>query len=470
MNVRPSFSIRIAAAVLALQPTVSSLAAAAPGVKPAPESGLNIVLDASESMCGYFSQEDANRTIQSIVGKAVGFTDRAAGDRFYLLKQASKKTIDPTSDLVEARSTIKADAQHISHVPNRQGAGCSPFNGVGSDIASIFEPKSPVRSAHSLVLVTDAQLSGDERERFVEGFTNWALAGKQAGESLRAGFAYAEVPFEGRYFPVSDPESKRREAGYSIGKHERPLFIFWFAHSDKRLKEIKEFVDTIATPELQKRGKAGIQHLLPILATGNEPFVRNWTPTPDLGKLLDSSATLTFPDGTKRNKAMLAQCLKVLINPRDITVQASKPCPDDKQLFDGVASADLHVKMRANDQLKTEIARTGEGGGGDVLWKLTPKTIARASSFQLNTVLREGGSSVLSLRDQSMDSDFCKGLGATAGKEAAIEACLARLQGRTFQVDLLAEQLLNRQKRVTGDLLAPLNAMAYPLLFTWKAR
>jgi hypothetical protein len=72
-----------------------------------------------------------------------------------------------------------------------------------------------------------------------------------------------------------------------------------------------------------------------------------------------------------------------------------------------------------------------------------------------------------------MDSDHCpkaRGVSANqaASETAADEACGARLEGKTYQLDLLVDQLLTRARPMADELLDEL--YKEPFVFTFRVR
>lgn len=452
--------------VLSAQPAMAADPAVASADKRAP-AGLSVVIDASESMCGYYSPQE-RQAVLALVRKGVVLTDQDAGNRLFLLKQANSKSVDAARDIIEAPKNLQASADNLRGASERGGAACQPFNGAGSNLELIFDPKSATRQSHTMVLVTDAQLAEAAREKLLDGFTAWAMQARNAGETPSAGFAVASVPFKGRYFPVADPEPKRREGGYALPLHDRPLFVFWFARSDTYLPAIREFIDILAPAASQSDGKAAVQHLLPVLATGTGLFTQKWQAQPPLEQLVSVSFGPPSMYDRSRSERIVRACISPpRMSGNRIEVVANKLCSDGKPLFEGFSSMDVVVTGTGNAYLKTSVVAAG--GDKKPEFRISPQTVGKPVPFQLNAVLVEGAARTASMRDRSVDSDFCRPV-ADAKAGALDEACLAKLQSRTFQADVLAEQLIHRQQRVVGDLLAPLNKMPYTFVFSVKAK
>lgn len=431
-------------------------------------AGLSVIVDASESMCGYYSPE-GRQTVLALVRKGVVLTDQDAGSRLFLLKQTASRSVDAAHDIVEAPKNLQALAENMRGASERGGAACQPFNGAGSNLELIFDPKSVTRHSHTMVLVTDAQLGEAAREKFLDGFTAWAMKATTSGETPSAGFAVSSVPFKGRYFPEADPDPKRRERGYALPEHDRPLFVFWFADSEKFIPAIREFIDILAPVAAQAEGKAAVQHLLPVLATGGGLFTQKWQAQPTLEQLVSVNfGPLSMYDKSRSDRTVRACISPPKVSGNRIEILANKVCGDGKPFFDGFSSMDVTIVGTGNIYIKTSvIAADGESKKPE--FRISPQTVGKPVAFQLRGVLAEGTSQTASMRERSVNSDFCRPVaGAKAG--VADEACLARLQGKTFQADVLADQLIHRQQRIVGDLLVPLNKAQYSFVFTVKNR
>jgi hypothetical protein len=429
--------------------------------------GIDVVVDASESMCGFFHAQDPKGIMLSLLRKGVVLTDNQVGDHLYLLRQVSKHSVDPARDVMPAPQTILATAQNMSQSGNTMG--CQPFAGVDSSMELIFDPKSPTRQADSMILITDAQFDEPDRARFLDGFTGWAQDAQKAGESTYAGFAFTTVPFHGRYFPVSDPDRARRAAGYPLATHERPLFVFWFARSARFLDKIQDFVATLEPDDAT--AKSNVQHLLPGLQTGNEPFSQPWSAAPPLGRLIEGTPVFVINVYDKsRTESMLRQCLSVAVRDDGIDVTARKACHDGKPFFDSVSWVDVKVKTKSTSLIQTSIESRSSGKDPDVVGRITPTTARTTETFRLHSAFPDDTQTVISINDHSIESDFCPPPHTAAASHvvAVDSACVAKLQGRTFQADILVAQLIERQKRIVANEFDGLNNITYTLKFQSK--
>ncbi|WP_438394947.1 hypothetical protein [Caballeronia sp. DA-9] len=452
-----------AASSVSAEQTATTTAAAATAT--ATRGGIHVVLDASESMCGFFHAQDPKRVMLTLLRKGVVLTDDQAGNQLYLLKQTSKHDANPLHDVVAAPPTIQATAENMSHAPNK--SSCQPFSGVDSSMELIFNAKSPTRQAESMILVTDAQFDEPDRERFLDGFANWAQDALKGADAVYAGFAFANVPFDGRYFPVSDPDAKRRAAGYTLPQHARPLYIFWFARSSKHLAIIEDFVASLLPDDTAAQTR--VQHLLPVLQTGMEPLRQPWSAMPGLGSLIKGKPQLDVSVYDKsRTQAMLRQCATVTVSASSVDVRANAKCHDGKAFFDGVTAVDVKAQLVSNSLIKTTVEGRPAGEDPVLLGTFKPSTATKPASFRLHSVFADDSRTTVSMNEHSIDSDLCPVTRAAPASGASPDgnACVAKLQGRTFQTDILVAQLVARQKRITADELEPLNNVTYRLTFT----
>lgn len=435
--------------------------------KPASLQGLHIVFDASESMCGYFAETDAKKRFLGAVKESVKLKDPGIGNRVYLLKQLSKSTTDVRRDIIEAPANLQSASEVLAVTANKKGPACQPFNGVGSNLELIFDRAAPMRDAETIILVTDGQLAEKDRDKFVQGFHSWATEAQAAGSTPYFGLALSETEFTGRYYPVGDPSIKKREAGYQLSTHNRPLMVFWFAKSDKHLQQVQGFLNAVAPEELEKSKDAFVQHVLPIVATGRQLFTQKPSFAPPLSALIGSKPTFEFSRyANDRTDSILAACLRSQVTDSQIQVQADNKCRDGKAIFEGVSAIVVSYPIAKSSHLVTK-PKTSDAKEGVLSFRLTPKSINGEQSFQLASTFIEGSSSRIDLKPYSIDSDYCvEAPGKSAkGADGPDEECTLKLAAKAYQLDVLVDQLVARQKRLVADALTPLNSKTYTLSF-----
>jgi hypothetical protein len=434
--------------------------------------GLSVVLDASESMCGYFvpgGQDD--RKLARLVKWAVAQQDPTVGNRVFLLRQAAA-TPSASRDLVEAPVNLQAAAESLADKPAKRGGACAPFDGVGSMLDLIFDPQARTAGSQAMVLVTDGQLTDRDRARFVQAFADWSRTTRQAGLVPYAGLALVESPFEGRYFPVNDPSESVRKAGYVLPRHNRPIILAWFARGASQLPRIRELVTTVSPLPAGLSREGFAIHVLPWPAMG-----AGWLAAPFPGRLtLDRSieqqpAFAIRKFNQSRSTTVVQSCLRSTVGPQGITVEALPTCSDGKPLFDGVSDIVATYQLTRHPHHVTTVK--GDASGGQALaWQLSPRSFGDAA-FELRAGMRAPAGDRSAYAPFAMDSDHCpkaRGVSANqaASETAADEACGARLEGKTYQLDLLVDQLLTRARPMADELLDEL--YKEPFVFTFRVR
>ena len=344
-------------------------------IKAPPLAGLHYVFDASESICGYLSGDSAKNPLLSQIKMAVSAKNPEIGNRIYLLKQATKGSVDAHRDIVEAPANLQSLAEQIKGVAVKKSAGCEPFNGVDSNIELIFAPGSPTQDADAVLLITDAQLVEKDREKFVQGFASWMRDSLSDGGQPFAGVALVEAEFSGRYYPISFSGSKRPPSGYLLGTHNRPLLMFWLAKSDKHLAKIQEAVTNFAPSALEKSKDAVTQHLLPGLSLGASAFQIKPDLKPSLSALLAAKPRLAFQKYDKaREDVILSSCLHTSITQNRIVLEVDAKCRDGKPFFDGLTAVNVALPIAPNRTFTTVAKPPNDTLTGAVSLKLTNKS------------------------------------------------------------------------------------------------
>lgn len=410
-------------------------------------AGLHYVFDASESICGYLSGDSAKNPLLAQIKAAVSGKNPVIGNRIYLLKQTVKSSPDARRDVVEAPVDLQTKSLNIKNTPAAKGVACQPFNGVDSNIELIFSPNSPTQDAETILLITDAQLLEGDREKFVQGFSNWMRNSLAADGQPYAGVALVEAEFTGRYFPVSD----RVKPAYQLGRHNRPLLLFWLAKSDKHLALIQAAVSSFAPASLEKSKDAFTQHILPVPSLGLDGFQVKPDFNPPLSTLLQNKPKFDFQKYDKgRADIILSSCLHTALEKNRIVVQADTKCRDGKPLFDGVTAINVAMPVAPN-KLFTTSMKAG-GTPGLVSFKLTSQSFGK-QPFELRHVLAGSTENKVDLKPFSLDTDLCV--------SADADACTLKLAAKTHQLDVLFAQLFERQEHATAHLLDALNSAKY---------
>lgn len=439
--------------------------------------GLAIIVDASESICGYFSTGDNDKRLAALIKSSMAFRDPEANHRIYLLKQQTKDAVVASRDVVEAAPNLQAQALGLTEKSVKSGAACAPFNGIGSNLELIFDASAPSASAEGLLLITDGQMEERFREEFVKGFVAWANKTQADGAVPYAGIALVQSQFAGRYYPVADPDAKRRVAGYELPAHKRPLLLMWFTRTPTLVPKLRAMVDSLGGAKALVGDQGFVQHLLPLPAAGEAWLSANFSLADQLPALLDTKPLIEVKaTDTSRSSKVVADCLRAIVMDKTIVMEAPQTCADGKPLFDGVAEILVRFKINSNPFYQVRVKGAAPNAAPVITWRLNPRAFGD-SSFQLAATPIDGGKVSAVASKFSVDSDHCPM--STAGDKkspsteaprtpAWIEACLDRLDGRAYQLDVLLEMLLARGQVTSNDLLSPLANRAFT--FSFKQR
>ena len=440
--------------------------------------GLAVVFDASESTCGYLVPNDSQRKLLGLIKKSVAQRDPDANHRIYLLKQQSKNSIDAQRDIIEAPANLQALSEVLADKADKQGQSCAPFNGVGSNLELIFDSQSATASSRSMLLVTDGQFLEKDREKFVQGFVAWAADTVSKGAVPYAGVALTEAPFSGRYFSVTEPVAKLREAGYQLPLHSRPLMVFWFARGEAQLPRIKEIITTLGVPAAESDAGGFQHHLLPLPATGAAWLeTRFGVSALELTTLVNPKPTLDIKKfDVSRSNTVIAECLRSTVLPQGIVIDTPSKCGDGKPLFDGVSEIVARFKLATFPFYSIRVQGDTGNGEPSIAWRLTSKAFGD-SPFRLQASALPAGTKQSLYAAYSVDSDHCTASQlkyVNLNKPAALAGttappnCVEKLDGKTYQLDVLLDQMLNRREAASKQLLSSFGAS--PFMFSFRSK
>jgi len=424
--------------------------------KPKPQSldGIHVVFDASESICGYFAGPQDKNPLLALIKTAVSGKNPSIGNEVFLLKQMVKSKPVASRDLVVAPANIQTLSLNIKSPPTQKGNSCQPFNGIDSNIELIFNDKSPTQDADAVLLVTDAQLVNTDRDEFVKGYAKWIETTLSAGKQPHSGVALVEVEFAGRYFPIANPKTS-----YLLETHNRPLMLFWFAKSDKHLKQIQSVVSSFAPAVLEKNKDAFTQHFLPSSVLGLAGFQGQPNFNPSLSGLVKNMPVYVFQKyDTGRADLILSSCLHTSIVENNITITADNKCRDGKPLFEGVTEINLSFKIDANPFFSSAMKSTGKMN--EIKFTLSRNLVGKTTPFELQHTLTDNAGSKLDLSIYSLNTDNCG--------DSSMSECRKKLAAKTYQLDVLIAQMFQRQMQATSHVLDLLNNAKYSMEFKMK--
>ena len=447
---------------------------------PVERKGLAVVFDASESACGYLVPGDEGRKVLELVKLSAAQRDPLAGHRIWLLKQTAKNSSVAARDVVEAAENLQSQVQVLAEKSTKSGKQCAPFDGVDSNLSLIFDPQAATANAQAMVLVTDAQLEAGDREKFVANFISWATAAQGDGAVPYAGVALISSPFSGRYYPISEPDAKRKSAGYELLQHRRPLLLMWFARDAKLLPKIRAMVNALGGAASLSGDRGFVQHWLPLPATGEAWLNTGFSMPEALPQLIDVKPNLMFKqvaaEGSGRSRQILADCLAVEVREKEVRLEAKSECADGKPLFDGVVNIVVSFPIKPNAYYQVQPSGAKVDAAKPILeWTLNNKSFGKGP-FQLNAVPVAAVKTAVDAKKFTVDSDHCAAPGANSAKQvgtngAAIdkEKCVDLLDGKTIQLDVFMTLMQTRGKPVTDALLSSLSKQTFEISFAQRS-
>lgn len=417
---------------------------------------VSIVFDGSGSMCGYFTPNDSNRVLLNLIQEAMIARGSSSSVEVFLLRQKVKNKVNPTVDIAPVSPNFQALAEVLDQ-QGRKANGCAPFDGLGSNLELIFDAQSVVKGSNTIILVTDGQLQEADRDIFLRGYEEWAKSVAKEGKTPYAGYIVAQSNFEGGYYPIAEPDIKLKGSGYNLPKHNRPILLFWFAKDESALANVLNMAKHF------NNIKPIVQHILPFAFSSNsinkiDRFSSSITLSqllPDAGKLV----TIQRYD-TGRSEQVIRSCLTASIQTNELILQVKPTCIDNKPFWEGVTSIKYAIQAK---QIAPNTRLNISGWTYNQNTKSFEKVINR--SFKEEKLSFESGfletNNRANLANWSVSSDFC--LDALKKNKE----CVDRLNGKTYQLEVLSQQLANRSQSLSERLLAriSLNNMVFKIVY-----
>lgn len=406
----------------------------------------SIVFDGSGSMCGYFTPQDNNRILLNLIQEAMIARGSSSSVAVFALRQKVKNKINSQIDL----SPVEPNFQALAEVLDQQGRknGCAPFDGLGSNIELIFDNQAAVKSSNLIVLVTDSQLQEADRDNFLRGYENWVNATIKEGKTPYTGYIVAQSSFEGGYYPIAEPDNKLKASGYQLVKHNRPILLFWFAKDEKKLNYVSNMVRHFASL------KPIAQHILPFTYVDNtlnkfEKFSNSMS----LSQLLFDAGKITAIQryDTDRSESVIRTCFKSSIQGNELILQVKPTCADNKPFWEGVTSIKYEIKAnQIAPNTKIDISDWVYNAKNNSFEKVINRSFKEEKFIFKPSLLTINNRA--NLENWSISSDFCPDINKKN------KACIDRLNGKTYQLDILSQQLVNRSKPLSEQLLVPISS------------
>ena len=435
--------------VLSAMLLVSHVTYAAPDV--------SIVFDGSGSMCGYFTPNDSNRVLLNLIQEAMIARGSSSSVEVFSLRQKVKNKVNPKVDITPVSPNFQALAEVLDQ-QGRKANGCAPFDGLGSNLELIFDAQSAVKGSNAIILVTDGQLQEADRDIFLRGYEEWAKSAAKEGKTPYAGYIVSQSNFEGGYYPVAEPDIKLKGSGYNLAKHNRPILLFWFAKDESSLASVlnmtKHFNNT----------KPIAQHILPFVFSSNSiNKIDRFSSSITLSQLVsDAGKVVTIQRyDTGRSESIIRSCLKSSIQDNDLILQIKPTCADNKTFWEGVTSIKYAIQAKQiAPNTRLDITGWTYNKNTNSFEKLISRSFKEEKlSFVPRFLLANNRAN---LANWSVSSDFCPDA-LKKNKE-----CVDRLNGKTYQLDILSQQLVNRSLPVSQQLLTPISSTNMTVKIIYK--
>lgn len=241
-------------------------------------------------------------------------------------------------------------------------------------------------------------------------------------------------------------------------KHNRPILLFWFTKDESALANVlnmaKHFNNT----------KPIAQHILPFVFSSNSiNKIDRFSPNITLSQLVADAGKVVAIQryDTGRSESVIRSCLKSSIQDNDLILQIKPTCADNKTFWEGVTSIKYAIQAKQIAP-NTRLDITG--------WTYNQNT----KSFEkvINRSFKEEKLSFVSsflvsnnranLANWSVSSDFCPD--ALKKNKEYVD----RLNGKTYQLDILSQQLVNRSLPVSQQLLTPISSTNMTVKIIYK--
>lgn len=406
-----------------------------------------IVFDGSASMCGYFLPNNKDRVLLNLIKQSMIIRNPKSGKNVLILGHQNKGKSNLKNGLIPVPAGFQAQAEVLAQSGKPLTSSCTPFDGESSQLDLVFDINLTPMQSDAFVLISDAQFIEEDRDKFLAGYEDWANKTIKEKKTPYAGYIVAQVPFAGTYYSRAQKGTK-----YMLSTHSRPLALFWFARGEQELEKINSLLKVFGNSQKV------VQHLLPFTQIGAySSEIRPFSTVISLPQLLLNQKVTTIQRfATDRSEQVIRSCLvsKIEGNHREIELEVQKVCADNRPFWDEVTSINYAVQLH---DITPKIQYVLDG------WQYNTKT--NSFEISINRSFKSKDFNIVpslpkvekaqrtSLANWSVDSDFCP----------QIKDCLSQLNGRTYQLDTLSQQLVVSSEEASKTLLEPLKNTMFRL-------
>lgn len=402
---------------------------------PSPLPTIHIVFDSSGSMCGFLKGQDHGAAFLNLIKEADNLNLPGQPAKLFLLRQMTRDNPSPQKDIQPALPEFLTIATNSATA--RPQPQCTPFTGQDTNLDLMFDEKSTLINADTVILISDALLSEKNHDSFLSKMAAWV---SRDAATPHIGMAIAPFSFGGRYYPIGDPNPSARKHGYALDNHKRPLVLFWFTREPRHLPHIQKLINALH----KSQAKPGIvQHFLPEVTQGEKGFINH---SDKLADILDHTNFIVKPTShrSKREVNNIKSCFNSSVNNDRLLLIANRQC-EGQPIFSGVTQFDVSF---ASKQQSGEYSLDSSGkmllNKMQFRWQIGPQNIGKPEPF---TITRKPALADLAkFADYSIDSDFCTNdeIKLIAGSE---NRCVQKLQNHTFHLETLTSKLAGFSRR-----------------------
>lgn len=425
-------------------------------VRAAPD--VSIVFDGSGSMCGYFTPNNNDRILLNLIQEAMIARGSSSAVDVFALRQKNKSQVSAKTDLLPVSANFQAQAEVLDQQGKKGASDCMPFDGVGSNVELIFNAQTEVSRSNVIALITDAQLQEVDRDVFLRGYEEWANRVIKEGKTPYAGYIMAQANFEGAYYSIAEPDAKLKAAGYLLPKHSRPIALFWFAKGAASLKTVYSLANAF------NNSKPVIQQVLPFVQAMAPPFkATEFNTNMTLPQLLADAGKISAIQryDTDRSENVIRGCLKPVLQADSLLLQVKPLCADNKPIWEGVKTLTYSIQTKPVAASMQTVLDGWTYNSRSLRYEWSLERLFKEGTFKV-TLIDAPQDNRTSLLNWSVASDFCPNVSKKN------QECLGQLAGKTYQLDILSQQLTNRSKSLSQGLFAFLRDTSFKLKLEYK--
>ena len=331
---------------------------------------------------------------------------------------------------------------------------------MDSNVELIFSPKSPSATARSLLLVSDIQLEEKAQISFVDQFRIWARA--QGVQPAGAGMITLKTPFFGSYYPVTDVDPVRRQSGYALQVHDRPLTVMWFVAGTEDAAIVRGLLTELGLLEKAAAGNFayGLQ-VLPMQSEKRDVWLKSTEPLTSISSLFGTPKIDVKAAYTGRRPEILRGCVDAGLKDDELVVKTRKKCGDEKPFFESVSGLDVLLPFKSERGIKVSAQEKMVSTKGATLIISYTRNTPSVTNIGLTLTSLPGELDSAKIAGLTLDNDSCSTAGIQSNSKdvaASVQSwqkqCVGKLAGKVYRYDAFVQQFSNRAKVVIDEQLS----------------